>query len=347
MIILGIETSCDETGVALYDTDQQQLLSESLYSQINLHAEYGGVVPELASRDHIKKLDPLVREVLNEARIDISQINIIAYTATPGLMGALMVGAAFAKSLALVLDIPAIPIHHLEGHILAPFLDSSVSLKYPFVALLVSGGHTQLIEVLSYGDYKLMGESIDDAAGEAFDKTAKLLGLPYPGGPHLAKLAEKGVLGRYNFPKPMTDRPGLDFSFSGLKTSVYNTWNSLSLNDKTEQTKSNIACDFQEAIIDTIKIKCLRALEQSKIDQLVVVGGVSANRRLRQKLEHDLSLKGKRVIYPEIKYCTDNGAMIALAGALRVSNNKNSITQLKDIHEIVVAPRMPLNGKVK
>jgi N6-L-threonylcarbamoyladenine synthase len=343
MIILGIETSCDETGVALYDGCNNKLIGEALYSQVELHSQYGGVVPELASRDHIKKLTPLVKEVISKSKIDIGEINAIAYTAVPGLVGALMVGAAFAKSLALSLNIPAIPIHHLEGHVLAPFLDPDTELEYPFMALLVSGGHTQLIEVTSLGNYKVVGESIDDAAGEAFDKTAKLLGLPYPGGPHLSLLAEKGKLGFFKLPRPMTDRPGLDFSFSGLKTSVYNSWIKLDKNDRTIEAKANLACEFQEAIVDTIAIKCKRALKQSELRRLVIVGGVSANKRLRQKLNNISKESRFEVFYPDIKYCTDNGAMIALAGAFHIKQNIKLLENVS--HDIIVKPRMPINQK--
>jgi N6-L-threonylcarbamoyladenine synthase len=341
MIILGIETSCDETGVALYDGVTNKLIGESLYSQIELHAQYGGVVPELASRDHIKKLIPLVKDVIRKSKINISEITAIAYTAVPGLVGALMVGAAFAKSLALALNIPAIPVHHLEGHLLAPLLDEDTKLEYPFMALLVSGGHTQLIEVISLGNYKLIGESIDDAAGEAFDKTAKLLGLPYPGGPHLSLLAEKGKLGFFKLPRPMTSKPGLDFSFSGLKTSVYNAWIKLGKDYQTIEEKANLACEFQEAIVDTIAIKCKRALKQSGLSRLVIVGGVSANKRLRQKLNELSEDNSFEVFYPHIKYCTDNGAMIALAGTLHIKKDSKLLDDIS--HEIIVRPRMPIN----
>jgi N6-L-threonylcarbamoyladenine synthase len=337
MIVLGIETSCDETGVAIYDTVTKRLLADCLYSQIALHAEYGGVVPELASRDHIQKLTPLLQEAIKQANLKVSDLDGIAYTAMPGLVGALMVGAAFAKSLAFSLKIPAIAVHHLEGHLLAPFLDNSVNIEYPFVALLVSGGHSQLIEVKAFGDYNVLGESIDDAAGEAFDKTAKMLGLPYPGGPYLAKLAEEGISGKYRFPRPMTDRPGLDFSFSGLKTAVLNAWNKLEGTAQTHQSKADIALSFQEAVVDTIGIKSRRALKQTALSRLVVAGGVSANKALRENLatlgmQHDF-----KVFYPQQAYCTDNGAMIALAGALRLE------TGFKDNDlSIMVKPRMDI-----
>jgi N6-L-threonylcarbamoyladenine synthase len=337
MIVLGIETSCDETGVAIYDTVTKRLLADCLYSQIALHAEYGGVVPELASRDHIQKLTPLLQEAIKQANIKIADLDGIAYTAMPGLVGALMVGAAFAKSLAFSLKIPAIAVHHLEGHLLAPFLDNRLNIEYPFIALLVSGGHSQLIEVTAFGDYNVLGESIDDAAGEAFDKTAKMLGLPYPGGPYLAKLAEEGISGKYRFPRPMTDRPGLDFSFSGLKTAVLNTWNKLEDIAKTRQNKADIALSFQEAVVDTIGIKCRRALKQTGLSRLVVAGGVSANMALRENLAALGKCHGFEVFYPQQAYCTDNGAMIALAGALRLEAGFKD----NDL-SIMVKPRMDI-----
>ncbi|WP_119343187.1 tRNA (adenosine(37)-N6)-threonylcarbamoyltransferase complex transferase subunit TsaD [Facilibium subflavum] len=335
MIVLGIETSCDETGVAIYDGKNGRLLSNALYSQIDLHAQYGGVVPELASRDHVAKLKPLVYEALAEAKITLKEIDAIAYTAMPGLVGALMVGAAFAKALAYMLDIPSVAIHHMEGHLLAPLLSEGEKPDYPYVALLVSGGHTQLIEVDGFGQYKLLGESIDDAAGEAFDKTAKLLGLPYPGGPHLAKLAEKGKPDQFELPRPMCDRPGLDFSFSGLKTAVLNTWQQ---SDQSDQTKADIANAFQQAVVDTIVIKCKRALKQSKVKNLVVAGGVSANKHLREKLQQLADKNSWRVFYPPMAYCTDNGAMIAIAGAYRLQHGF-----VDQDMSIEVKPRAPLN----
>lgn len=318
MIVLGIETSCDETGIAIYDGAKQKLLANALFSQIDLHAQYGGVVPELASRDHVAKLIPLTKEVLRDAGLMLEDIDAIAYTAMPGLVGALMVGATFAKTLSYMLDIPTIAIHHLEGHLLAPLLNEDAKPEYPYVALLVSGGHTQLIAVKSFGQYELLGESIDDAAGEAFDKTAKLLGLPYPGGPHLSKLAEKGRAQKFTFPRPMCDRPGFDFSFSGLKTAVLNTWQAGE--DQNEQTKADISYAFQEALVDTIAIKCKRVLKHTGMKNLVVSGGVSANKNLRLVLS-ELALKNHwQVFYPPLEFCTDNGAMIAIAGAYRLAN---------------------------
>lgn len=335
MIVLGIETSCDETGIAIYDYADKKLLANALYSQIDLHAQYGGVVPELASRDHIGKLIPLTQEALAQANLNIDQIEAIAYTAMPGLVGALMVGASYAKGLAYALNIPAVAVHHLEGHLLAPLLDEQQQIDYPYVALLVSGGHTQLIEVQGFGQYTLLGESIDDAAGEAFDKTAKLLGLPYPGGPHLAKLAEKGREGIFILPRPMTDRPGLDFSFSGLKTAVLNTW--MSCEDKSEQSKADLCRAFQDAVVDTIVIKSKRALKQTGVKRLVIAGGVSANVHLRESLATLAKNNGYEVFYPPMAYCTDNGAMIAIAGAYRLVHGYRD-----DSHAIMVKPRCPL-----
>lgn len=312
MKILGIETSCDETGVAIYDSEKG-IVGDALYSQVELHAEYGGVVPELASRDHVRKAIPLVKEVLKQADCQKEDIDAIAYTKGPGLVGALFVGAGVGRSLAYAWDIPAIGVHHMEGHLLAPMLEDDKP-EFPFVALLVSGGHTLLVDVESLGQYNILGESIDDAAGEAFDKTAKIMGLGYPGGPALAKLAEKGRAGIYKLPRPMTDRPGLDFSFSGLKTAVANLYNS---SDKSEQSLADIAYAFQEAVVDTIFIKCRRALEQAGRKRLVVSGGVSANVALRAKLTELLESKGGKAYYPRPKFCTDNGAMIAYAGFCR------------------------------
>ena len=336
MIVLGVETSCDETGIAIYDGEAGELLANSLYSQIDLHAQYGGVVPELASRDHVAKLMPLVNEALDEANLVLKDIDAVAYTAMPGLVGALMVGAAFAKTLAFMLDIPAIAIHHLEGHLLAPLLSESEKPDYPYIALLVSGGHTQLIEVSTFGSYLLLGESIDDAAGEAFDKTAKLLGLPYPGGPHLAKLAEKGEESDFVLPRPMCDRPGLNLSFSGLKTAVLNLWNEQT--DKSEQVKANLARAFQEAVVDIIVIKCKRALKQTQVKNLIVAGGVSANTHLRTALKEMARKHQCKVYYPSLAYCTDNGAMIAIAGAYRLARGYQDCD-----NEINVKPRAPLS----
>ena len=314
MKVLGIETSCDETGVAVYDT-AAGLRAHAVYSQIALHAEYGGVVPELASRDHVRKLLPLVRQTLDEAGIALEELDGIAYTAGPGLVGALLVGAAAARSLAWGLDVPAIGIHHMEGHLLAPLLEDDAA-KPPFVALLVSGGHTQLVDVKALGDYRLLGETLDDAAGEAFDKTAKLMGLPYPGGPQLAALAEIGMPGRFVFSRPMTDRPGLDFSFSGLKTQVLLAWKA---SDQSEQTRADIARGFEDAVVDTLAIKCERALDAAGCNTLVVAGGVGVNKRLRARLQAMADKRGGRVAFPPPALCTDNGAMIAFAGALRLA----------------------------
>lgn len=313
MLILGIETSCDETGIALFDSEKG-LLADALYSQIAVHAEYGGVVPELASRDHIRKTLPLVKQVFAEASITAQDLDGVAYTAGPGLAGALLVGAGIARSLAYGWDIPAVAVHHMEGHLLAPMLEENPP-EFPFVALLVSGGHTMLVKVEGIGQYQLLGDSLDDAAGEAFDKTAKMLGLAYPGGPAVAKLAEKGEVGKYKFPRPMCDRPGLDFSFSGLKTFTLNTLNK---SDKTEQTKADIACAFETAVVETLAIKCRRAIKETNSTRLVIAGGVSANTHLRQKLEEMVKKEKAQVYYPRLEFCTDNGAMIALAGCQRL-----------------------------
>lgn len=317
MLVLGLETSCDETGVALYDS-QRGLLADALFSQIDLHRVYGGVVPELASRDHVKRMLPLIRQVMGEAGVDAAQIEAIAYTSGPGLVGALLVGAACAQALAFAWNIPAVGVHHMEGHLLAPMLEETPP-AFPFVALLVSGGHTQLVRVDGIGRYQMLGESVDDAAGEAFDKTAKLMGLSYPGGPEIARLAVSGTPGRFTFPRPMTDRPGLDFSFSGLKTFTLNTWQQCrEAGDASEQTRADIALAFQEAVVDTLTIKCKRALKQTGLNSLVIAGGVSANQALRQSLEQMLGgLKGK-VFYARPRFCTDNGAMIAYAGCQRL-----------------------------
>ena len=318
MRVLGIETSCDETGIALYDTERG-LLADALYSQVPVHAEYGGVVPELASRDHIRKTLPLVEQVLSEAGIPKSDLDAIAYTAGPGLVGALMVGATLARSMAFGLGIPSLGIHHMEGHLLAPLLAEDPP-KYPFIALLVSGGHSQLVRVDGLGRYALLGESLDDAAGEAFDKTAKLLGLPYPGGPQVAALAEKGDPARFTFPRPMVKHPGLDMSFSGLKTHTLTTVKACrEETGLTDQDRADIACAFQQAVVDTLVIKCRRALVQEGLKTLVMAGGVSANSLLRQQLERNLQPEGVAVHYPSLRLCTDNGAMIAYAGALRLA----------------------------
>ncbi|UZJ42890.1 tRNA (adenosine(37)-N6)-threonylcarbamoyltransferase complex transferase subunit TsaD [Marinimicrobium sp. C6131] len=318
MRVLGIETSCDETGLALYDSERG-LLSHALFSQIAVHAEYGGVVPELASRDHVRKLLPLIRQVMAEADTSPGQIDALAYTAGPGLIGALMVGASVGRSLAYGWGIPALGVHHMEGHLLAPMLEDNPP-EFPFIALLVSGGHTQLVQVRGIGEYRLLGESLDDAAGEAFDKAAKMLDLDYPGGPHIAKLAERGRAGRFTFPRPMVDRPGLDFSFSGLKTYTLNTVAEHARADglPDEQTCADIAHAFQEAVVGTLVIKCRRALEQTGQKTLVIAGGVSANTRLREELEAALAKIGARVFYARNEFCTDNGAMIAYAGCQRL-----------------------------
>jgi len=313
MNVLGIETSCDETGVAVFGTDGG-LRAHAVYSQIALHAEYGGVVPELASRDHVRKLLPLIRQTLDEAGMAIGDIDGVAYTAGPGLVGALLVGAGVARSLAWALDVPAIGVHHMEGHLLAPLMEDA-STQPPFVALLVSGGHTQLVAVEAIGRYRLLGETLDDAAGEAFDKTAKMMDLPYPGGPQLAALAEQGRPGVFRFARPMTDRPGLDFSFSGLKTQVLLAWRD---SDRSAQTRADIARAFEDAVVDTLAIKCERALDETGFDTLVIAGGVGANKRLRAKLAEMAERLRGRVCFPRPVFCTDNGAMIALAGALRL-----------------------------
>lgn len=313
MRVLGLETSCDETGVAVYDS-AAGLLAHAIYSQSDLHARYGGVVPELASRDHVRKLVPLVREVMAEAGVGAEDIEGLAYTAGPGLAGALLVGAAVGRSLAFAWRVPAVAVHHMEAHLLSPMLEPE-SPAFPFLALLVSGGHSQLVAVSGLGRYRLLGESLDDAAGEAFDKTAKLLGLPYPGGPALARLAEGGDPGRFAFPRPMTDRPGLDLSFSGLKTHAVVT---LERHGRDPQTLADIARAFEEAVVETLAIKCRRALAESGLARLVVAGGVGANRRLREALGALAQSEGVSVHYPRIEFCTDNGAMVAYAGCQRL-----------------------------
>ncbi|WP_251977822.1 tRNA (adenosine(37)-N6)-threonylcarbamoyltransferase complex transferase subunit TsaD [Salinicola avicenniae] len=334
MRVLGIETSCDETGVALYDTDHG-LLADALYSQVALHAEFGGVVPELASRDHTRKLLPLVDQVLAEAGLAKQALDAIAYTAGPGLVGALMVGACTAHGMARALNIPLLGVHHMEGHLLAPMLEAEPP-AFPFVALLVSGGHTQLVDVRGLGDYRLLGESVDDAAGEAFDKVAKMLDLPYPGGPQVAALAERGDTTRFRFPRPMTDRPGLDFSFSGLKTHTLTTLRGLETDGALDdQARADVARAFEDAVVDTLVIKCRRALKASGRERLVVAGGVSANRRLRDGLDAALTKLGARAFYPRGRFCTDNGAMIAYAGACRLLAGERTAT-------LQPRPRWPL-----
>jgi N6-L-threonylcarbamoyladenine synthase len=317
MLVLGLETSCDETGVALYDSERG-LLADALFSQIDQHRVFGGVVPELASRDHVKRMLPLIRQVLAEADCAVTEIDGIAFTAGPGLVGALLVGASCAQALAFAWDIPALGVHHMEGHLLAPMLEEHPP-EFPFVALLVSGGHTQLVRVDGIGQYELLGETLDDAAGEAFDKTAKMMGMHYPGGPEISRMAMKGLAGRFLFPRPMTDRPGLDFSFSGLKTSALMTWQQCqSAGDDGEQTRCDISLAFQQAVVDTLTIKCKRALKQTGLKRLVIAGGVSANKALRVSLEQMLGAMNGNVYYARPEFCTDNGAMIAFAGCQRL-----------------------------
>jgi N6-L-threonylcarbamoyladenine synthase len=335
MYVLGIETSCDETGVAIYHAEQG-LINHLFYSQIEMHSEYGGVVPELASRDHIRKLVPLIKQSLQESRLKSTDINGIAYTAGPGLMGALLVGAATARSLAWAWQIPAVGVHHMEGHLLAPMLEAYPP-EFPFIALLISGGHTLLVKVEEIGHYQLLGESLDDAAGEAFDKTAKMLGLGYPGGPKLSALAEHGKP-RIKFPRPMTDRPGLDFSFSGLKTFTLNTINASELDqNKAGQDKADIAAAFQEAVAETLSIKCRRALQQTGLKSLVVAGGVSANKQIRTSLTEMVTKEQAKIYFPRLEFCTDNGAMIAYAGCQRLMAGQQQGL------EIFARPRWPMS----
>ncbi|MCG7969675.1 MAG: tRNA (adenosine(37)-N6)-threonylcarbamoyltransferase complex transferase subunit TsaD [Candidatus Thiodiazotropha taylori] len=337
MRILGIETSCDETGVAIYDHDQG-LLAEALHSQIAIHQEYGGVVPELASRDHVRKLLPLIRQLFADADIGPESLDGVAFTTGPGLVGALMVGASVGRSLAWAWGVPAIGVHHMEGHLLAPMLEAEPP-EFPFIAMLVSGGHTQLVEVQGVGHYRLMGDSLDDAAGEAFDKTAKLLDLPYPGGPELSKLATRGSPDRYRFPRPMTDRPGLDFSFSGLKTFALNTLQDAAKAEAEpipEQTRADIARAFEEAVVDTLMIKCRRAVRETGIKRLIMAGGVSANQRLRERIGEMMAKEGGAAYYPRLKFCTDNGAMIAYAGCQRLMAGEH------DGLSFSVTPRWPM-----
>ena len=320
MRVLGIETSCDETGLAVYDS-KMGLLAHALYSQIEIHREFGGVVPELASRDHIRKLVGLTDEVLQQANTKLEDIDAIAYTAGPGLIGALLVGTAYANALAYAQDIPSVGVHHLEGHLLAPMLEDEKP-EFPFLALLVSGGHTLLADVRGLGDYEILGSTLDDAAGEAFDKTAKLMGLPYPGGPELARIADDGNCKVYDFPRPMKNKPNLDFSFSGLKTAVYYAIKDLHTakgNDElSAQEKADIAASFQQAVVDSLLAKVKRALKQTKHTELVVAGGVGANKALREQLRDLMQQNHGKVYYPRHEFCTDNGAMIALAGCQRL-----------------------------
>ena len=324
MIVLGIETSCDETGVAVYAGDRG-LLGDALYSQIGLHAQYGGVVPELASRDHVRKLLPMIQQAIDKSGVSIRELDGVAYTAGPGLVGALLVGATAGRSLAWTLGVPAIGVHHMEGHLLAPMLESDPP-GFPFLALLVSGGHTLLVEVEGIGRYRVLGDSVDDAVGEAFDKTATLLGLSYPGGPALAALALEGNPQRFRFPRPMTDRPGLDFSFSGLKTFALNTWRESA---QTDADRADIARAFEEAVVDTMVIKCRRAVAQTGLQTLVIAGGVGANVRLRERLGELMSKEGGRVCYPRPEFCTDNGAMIAYAGYRRLQAGQHEGLSIK------------------
>lgn len=334
MRVLGIETSCDETGVAVFDTERG-LLGDCVHSQIELHAEYGGVVPELASRDHIRRLPLLVRQVLAASECAAGDLDAIAYTAGPGLAGALLVGASFAESLGLSLGVPVLPVHHLEGHLLSPLLAAEPP-EFPFVALLVSGGHTQLMQVAGVGEYVLLGETLDDAAGEAFDKTAKLIGLGYPGGPQLAQLAEVGKGGRFRLPRPMLHSGDLDFSFSGLKTAVLNVVSGPEW--RSERDAADLAADFQEAVVEVLSAKALKALQQTGLSRLVVAGGVGANRKLRERLDSSSRHKGWKVYYPEPEFCTDNGAMIAFAGARRFAAGEAGGNSFA----VRVFPRWPL-----
>lgn len=336
MIVLGIETSCDETGVALYDSERG-LLADCLYSQIEIHARYGGVIPELASRDHIRKTLPLISEVMDKGGIQQADIGGVAYTAGPGLVGALLVGAAVGRSLGMGWNVPTIGVHHMEGHLLAPMLEAEPP-SFPFVALLVSGGHTQLVQVEGIGRYALLGESLDDAAGEAFDKVGKMLGLPYPGGPHVAKLALAGEAGKFKFPRPMTNRPGLDFSFSGLKTAVRTAIFEAAgeSGELSEQQKADIARGFEEAVVATLAIKCGRALQQTGMQTLIIAGGVSANVHLREVLEKTVAKHRARLFYAQPRFCTDNGAMIAYAGCQRL------LAGQRDDLEIRAQPRWSL-----
>jgi N6-L-threonylcarbamoyladenine synthase len=335
MLILGIESSCDETGVALYDTSLG-LRAHALHTQIPLHAAYGGVVPELASRDHIRRLVPLLRQVLADASVALGGIDAIAYTQGPGLAGALLVGCAFAEALAAALGKPTMPVHHLEGHLLSPLL-SATPPTFPFVALLVSGGHTQLMRVGGVGDYALLGETLDDAAGEAFDKTAKLLGLGYPGGPALSLLAERGQPARFKLPRPMLHSGDLNFSFSGLKTAVLTLVRELGNLDDAAFV-ADVARSFQDALVDVLVAKAMCALKSTGLRQLVVAGGVGANRQLRVRLDDEAQRRRYHVYYPELAFCTDNGAMIALAGALRLQAGAAA----KPAGPFAVRPRWPL-----
>ncbi|RCS58458.1 tRNA (adenosine(37)-N6)-threonylcarbamoyltransferase complex transferase subunit TsaD [Parvibium lacunae] len=346
MKILGIESSCDETGLALYDTERG-LLAHALHSQIAMHQAYGGVVPELASRDHIQRVLPLLNEVLSSAQCDKTEIDAIACTVGPGLAGALLVGTAFAYALGYALDKPIIPIHHLEGHLLSPLLAAKTPSErpaFPFIALLVSGGHTQLMQVNGVGDYVLLGETLDDAAGEAFDKSAKLMDLGYPGGPALSRLAEQGTPGRFNLPRPMLHSKDLDFSFSGLKTAVLTVVKQeCQRGELDEVTKADIARAFQEAIVEVLVSKCLQALKQTGLKELVIAGGVGANKQLRAALNTACARRKVQVHYPDLQFCTDNGAMIAFAGALRVQAGLADLPLHQD-YRFTVKPRWNLSS---
>lgn len=352
MRVLGIETSCDETGVAMVDTSPWEagepagkgLLAQALYSQIAMHVDYGGVVPELASRDHIKRVLPLINQVLNESKSSLKEIDAIAYTQGPGLAGALLVGASVAKGLALALNKPVLGIHHLEGHLLSPLLAERANIQFPFVALLVSGGHTQLMKVTGVGEYELLGETLDDAAGEAFDKTAKLLGLSYPGGPAVSALAVQGNSEAHQFPRPMKHSGDLDFSFAGLKTAVLTQVKKIqSSHDLSESEKADIAKGFVDAIVEVLVSKSMAALKQTGLKTLVVAGGVGANQQLRASLEAACAKQSYTVHYPPLHLCTDNGAMIAFAGAMRLKKNPQLAS--KD-WGFDVRPRWPLDQLV-
>ncbi|MCY4226575.1 MAG: tRNA (adenosine(37)-N6)-threonylcarbamoyltransferase complex transferase subunit TsaD [Gammaproteobacteria bacterium] len=343
MRFLGIETSCDDTGAAIYDS-QQGLVVNRLASQVDIHNLYGGVVPELAARDHIRKLLPLVENLLQDPANEGRSVDAIAYTAGPGLAGALLVGASVASGLAYAWNVPALPIHHMEGHLLAPMLENP-ALDFPFVALLVSGGHTQLVDVEAAGKYRIMGQTRDDAAGEAFDKTAKLLGLGYPGGPQIAAFAQKGQKERFVFPRPMTRQPGLEFSFSGLKTQVLTTVRQQSRLDS--QTVADIALAFELAVVDTLTIKCMRALEASGRKRLIVSGGVGANQRLRDRLRQECKKRGTEAFYPRMEFCTDNGAMIAYAGYFRWEHEMKEAPKFKHYGGFDIKPRWSLEDLSK
>lgn len=341
MLVLGIESSCDETGIALYDTERG-LLAHALHSQVDMHAEYGGVVPELASRDHIRRALPLTQHVLDQAGLTLKDIDGIAYTQGPGLAGALLVGTSIAEALAFTLNVPTVGVHHLEGHLLAPLLEENPP-QFPFVALLVSGGHTQLMRVSGVGDYELLGDTLDDAAGEAFDKTAKLLGLGYPGGPALSRLATQGKVGKFKLPRPLLHSGDLNFSFSGLKTAVLSIVNTAKTEtgELDESVKADIAYEFQEAVTEVLTTKCMAALRETGLDNLIVSGGVGANARLRERLNEATKRKLCKVSYPRLEFCTDNGAMIAFAGALRLNSMQMNDAAMKD-YIFNVRPRWDL-----